>query len=99
MGLPPCGGCVPTLNRRALAGHDDGLAGGRFGQPGQVGGITGEDPVAGSGQERHGSVDRVSRACHAKQDACVTATLVTNGADINGSVKYTEVRLQMRSGS
>jgi hypothetical protein len=65
------------------AGHDDGPAGGRFSQPAQVGEITGEDPVAGSGQEHHGGVDRVSGICHAKQDACVTASLLINGAHIN----------------
>lgn len=65
------------------AGYDDGATRGHCGQPGQVDGVTGEDPVAGAGQEHHRGVDRVGGICLAKQDACVTASLVIDVANIN----------------
>ena len=48
-------------NQRWSAGDDDCPVSGGGGEPGQVLGITGQDPVSGLGQQDDGSIDRSAR--------------------------------------
>jgi hypothetical protein len=79
--------------RTGLTRNDDRPARGRSGQPGHVGGITGQDSVSRSGQQDDGRVDGIARIRRTHEHPSRTADLRIYSANIDSAKQSCQLYL------
>src|SRR6185437_3300897 len=75
---------VVTVCGGRSAGDDDRTAARCFGQAGQVAGVAGQDPVAWTGQQDDGGINRIAGASHPEQHTSLAALWRGHRADVHG---------------